>query len=337
MNDLQEQPAPQAEAQPQPPQVEAPQAEVPEAQAPEPEPPKEYVAVVRCDGGPLPPEFVDGVRKLEQALNMDVCLFLQRDDDYEDAINQELYEDFFRSRPLKKEDRKIAVLIHSPGGDPRASYKIAKLLNACCGGYVVLVPRYAKSAATLFCLGAERIILGTHAELGPLDMQVGDPESEDTGSALNHVQALERLSAFALDSVDRFMQLMLKKTEKKVTTVLPHALSFAASTVRPLLEKVDVVKYTEMSRILKVGEEYASRLMEKKYGVTKSKAIAARLVSEYPEHGFVIDHTEASKIGLKVELPADEIAEGFTKVMDYMGSLSAFGRLKEHEEGAPNA
>jgi len=47
------------------------------------------------------------------------------------------------------------------------------------------VPRYAKSAATLLALGADRILLGKFAEIGPLDAQFDDPEREYRLSALD--------------------------------------------------------------------------------------------------------------------------------------------------------
>ena len=78
------------------------------------------------------------------------------------------------------------------------------------------------SAATLLTLGADGILMGPDASLGPLDAQIFDIETEMYGSVLNEVQALERLRAYALESVDETMQLLVTRTGKRVETLLPR-------------------------------------------------------------------------------------------------------------------
>lgn len=74
------------------------------------------------------------------------------------------------SKPRKN---KILFLIHSPGGDPLAAERIIKILREYSSDdYWVLVPGTAKSAATMICFGATRIILSPISELGPIDLQV---------------------------------------------------------------------------------------------------------------------------------------------------------------------
>jgi len=41
-----------------------------------------------------------------------------------------------------------------------------------CSELVVIVPDQAKSAATIFALGADRILMGTSSDLGPIDPQI---------------------------------------------------------------------------------------------------------------------------------------------------------------------
>lgn len=68
---------------------------------------------------------------------------------------------------------KLLFLIHSTGGNPLAAEKIIKVLSEFSDNdYWVLVPGTAKSAATMICLGANKIILSPTSELGPIDLQV---------------------------------------------------------------------------------------------------------------------------------------------------------------------
>ncbi len=65
------------------------------------------------------------------------------------------------------------LMLTSPGGDPNAA---EKLLMMCrerfSDGFSVIVPDYAKSAATMLALGVDKILMGYLAELGPIDPQV---------------------------------------------------------------------------------------------------------------------------------------------------------------------
>src|SRR5262249_48104099 len=72
--------------------------------------------------------------------------------------------------------QQINVLLHSPGGDGTI---IEKMVDMCRNHITgndrklrVVVPNLAKSAATVFALGADEIVMGYCSELGPIDPQV---------------------------------------------------------------------------------------------------------------------------------------------------------------------
>jgi ATP-dependent protease ClpP protease subunit len=82
---------------------------------------------------------------------------------------------------LKKEDireqlnqgRGLCLVLSSPGGSPLAAERITHMCRHYSKGkFTVLVPRSAKSAATLIALGANRLLMGATAELGPIDLQI---------------------------------------------------------------------------------------------------------------------------------------------------------------------
>jgi len=52
------------------------------------------------------------------------------------------------------------------------------MLRTATKKLTVMVPFYAKSAASLIALGADELILGRAGELGPLDPQVMDPQTD---------------------------------------------------------------------------------------------------------------------------------------------------------------
>jgi len=57
---------------------------------------------------------------------------------------------------------------------------------------VVAVPRMAKSAATLMCLGADEIHMGPLGELGPIDTQLGGLPALGVRDALRTIASLSQ-------------------------------------------------------------------------------------------------------------------------------------------------
>jgi len=68
----------------------------------------------------------------------------------------------------------LVLLINSPGGDILAAERIVNICRSYSGtgDYWALVPGRAKSAATIVCLGASKIIVSPPSELGPVDPQI---------------------------------------------------------------------------------------------------------------------------------------------------------------------
>lgn len=202
------------------------------------------------------------------------------------------------------------------------------LLRRHCGGFSAVVPRHAKSAATLLTLGADEIVFNRHAELGPLDVQIFDPDREEWLSGLDEVQTLERLHASAMATFDRMMLMLLDRTHKKAKSLMPLAIRFSTQLMEPMLQGIDVVRFTQMSRLLKVAEEYGRRLLEQGYG-EDGQNIANYLVEKYPEHGFPIYSDELRKIGLKVADVSDDVIDTLERITQYLPNLNAIGRIVE--------
>ncbi len=113
-----------------------------------------------------------------------------------------LYHGFLEKKAdIALKDR-VGLLIRSPGGQINWAYKIVRLFQRRTEEFFTIVPFYAKSAATLIALGGKQIIMGSEAELGPLDVQLWNEETEEYSSALDAVQAFERLNSYALTAFD---------------------------------------------------------------------------------------------------------------------------------------
>jgi hypothetical protein len=67
----------------------------------------------------------------------------------------------------------LCLILNSPGGDALAAERIIRVCRVYSkDDFVVLVPKAAKSAATMIALGSQGIYMGKTAELGPIDPQI---------------------------------------------------------------------------------------------------------------------------------------------------------------------
>lgn len=311
-----------------------------------PPPPVEYQASMASlpPGVPLPAEFVAKVQELEKLLNLEVWLFCTGNL----KIDYFMFDMFCKAKsqlPKPEVDpatgrlkSKVALLIHSYGGSGDTAYRIASMLQRKCGGFLAVVPRKAKSAATLLSLGAHTILLGEEADLGPIDAQYEDHDvEEDMVSALDEVQAVESLEKSATETALRVMHYLHKETKKSYNALMKNSMDFAAAMTKPLFEKIDSIRYSRQSRRLQEAQDYAERLLLPRFKPQQAKAIAQDLLRNYPTHGFCIDRKEAQTrvgndeydvIGLPIQATVDPRID---LVLDWLyheiGTIVAIGKL----------
>jgi hypothetical protein len=65
----------------------------------------------------------------------------------------------------------LDLIIHSPGGSPEAVEALVIYLRSKFRHIRAVVPHAAMSAATMLCCSADRLLLGKHSFLGPIDPQ----------------------------------------------------------------------------------------------------------------------------------------------------------------------
>src|SRR5215204_6025803 len=113
---------------------------------------------------PLPPRLAEVVLQLQKKMDKPVWLLLQNGGGKYGDISPSLRDAFFSERKTmlraRQQGKKIVLMIDSLGGDAKSAFQLATLLRRYCGGFVAVIPRFAKSAATLLTLGADEIILG---------------------------------------------------------------------------------------------------------------------------------------------------------------------------------
>lgn len=198
----------------------------------------------------------------------------------------------------------IDIWLDSPGGSAHAAYKLALELRDRCSTLRVVIPDYAKSAATLLVLAADEVFMAPGAELGPLDAQVEHPEKEGAIiSALDVAQAVDHLAEMAIVLVIQGGAGVLQHTGLTRQATLSAMLEFAAEFLEPGIRQLDPMLIHRASKELDVAREYAKRLLDMRHqneecGVAAISDLPRRLVDDYPTHAFVISRDEARSLGI---------------------------------------
>lgn len=150
----------------------------------------------------------------------------------------------------KKADKACLILV-TLGGYPHAAFRIARALRHHYSHLDVLIPDLCKSAGTLICIAADRLIFGDRGEIGPLDVQI--PKTDEffeSMSGLNLIQALGDLRDQMLESFRRsFLDIRVgARLRTKMASEL--AAELAKEFISPIVSKIDPVTLGEHQRAL---------------------------------------------------------------------------------------
>lgn len=69
-------------------------------------------------------------------------------------------------------ETKLDLILHTPGGDADAAESVMNYLRTQFEDIRVIVPLAAMSAGTMMALASDRIVMGAHSQLGPIDPQL---------------------------------------------------------------------------------------------------------------------------------------------------------------------
>lgn len=107
---------------------------------------------------------------LEEHLEADVIFFYG---EIQPSV-EKTFRDFIEN--LKKDTEKdfdrLAVMLNTPGGSAETVEKMVNIIRQHYSEVYFIVPDYAMSAGTIFCLSGDKIFMDYSSSLGPIDPQV---------------------------------------------------------------------------------------------------------------------------------------------------------------------
>lgn len=226
---------------------------------------------------------------------------------YNSEIRRPFDSEIIRKTKARRKRKNIVLILVTEGGDPDATYGIARCFQEEYEKFTCLIPGFCKSAGTLLATGAHELVMSDNGELGPLDVQMSKRDDLfESESGLTVTSALEALYQKAFLAFEHFFLTINVKSKNRVTlkTATEIAAKLTSGLFAPIFQQVDPIHVGEAYRATAVASHYAARLAF--YGKNISDKSLERLISGYPQHGFVIDRSEADGLFIEVREPNTE-------------------------------
>ena len=246
---------------------------------------------------------IDNARKqLADIRNSECFPLLLGDASIRSTLVDRVYDEL---REAEYKCKSLDVIIDSGGGDIDAAYNLALLFRRYGEEKLTfIIPRWAKSAATLLICAGDEILMTPVAELGPLDPQITEMNPLE--------QRVERFSPLHIESTLQLIRDEFKNGNSNLAEGLMQRLQFPLTL-------------GSFKKSLDVGREYVEKLLSSRmlqgHG-DKAKEIGKELTSGYADHSWCITIGEAQELGLNAhELEGD--------ALDIVWNIHKLNREKE--------
>jgi len=255
--------------------------------------------------------FRDKLKKLESILDCDVLSYYGLIDN----IVLPKFRDMVESIASAEEKREsLAILLTTLGGDALAADIMVNIVRRHYGEVNFIVPDYAYSAGTIFCMSGDNIYMDYYSALGPIDPQVKNSEGKWV-PALGYLDKIqELLNKAAGSTLSRAEFLILKDFDLAEIRMYEQARDLATDLIKKWLVKY---KFKNWHTRNSTGEPVDDAYKEK-----RAEDIAKALGDnkKWLSHGRAIDINKLDEMGLKIEDfgKCDELKES---VRDYSAYL----------------
>ena len=211
----------------------------------------------------------------------------------EDVVRP-MYDHLRVLEKLEPQRNRLDLFLYSRGGDVSIPWPLVTMLRQFFDEFNVLIPYKAHSAATMISLGADRVVMGRKAELGPIDPSIVRSSSGDSGALPQEISVEDVLS---------YISFIKERANINDQVALAQLVGMLSKELTPLvLGSVN----RQHSHIRLVARKLLSSHKEK-IDESKLTSIIEALTEKMYSHGHAIGRREAKEIGLPIEEPPQKI------------------------------
>ena len=188
----------------------------------------------------------------------------------------------------------LHVILNTPGGDGETALRLVRQAQARCRELTVIVPDRAKSAGTLFVLGAHSILMGPSSDLGPVDPQIPMPD-QSLVAAKTIIAAVENAEERIRNDPNTF---------PLYASLLADVSGLQVQAAREAIERSNDLIHEALASCTGRGDEHVEKI---------AKQALPRLVEEPQSHATTISAHDAEGLGMPVA-HADPAGEQWDRI-----------------------
>lgn len=219
------------------------------------------------------------IRKIQKARGSSLISYITSDRQPGNLLSTKIASDvidlFYEHLKGIGKVKRISLFLNSSGGSLDTPWPLVNLIREFCDYFEVIVPRYARSAATLISLGANKIVMTPLSQLSPID-----PEgSFDGGKVRIEVENISGFLDFAMEKVGLNEQESLTEALKllaaEVKPTILGSLNRTHSLIRRLAENLLKTHLTEMSaetQLCQIVENLTEKLFSHQHMIGRREA-----------------------------------------------------------------
>ncbi len=182
-------------------------------------------------------------------------------------------------------EKGLDLVLHTPGGETAATESIIDYLKTMFSDIRVIVPQLAMSGGTMIACAAQKILMGKHSSLGPIDPQFGGG-----------------LAAHAILEEFQTAHEEIKKDQSKVFVW------------QPIIAKYNPTLIGECQKSIAWSEQIAKTCLKDRMfsGEADADAKITAIMRELGDHATNLSHarhlssTKCKEMGLKIEMLEDD-------------------------------
>lgn len=219
----------------------------------------------------------------------------------------------------------LDLVLHSPGGSAEVAESLVIYLRSKFRDVRVIVPHAAMSAASMLACSAERIVMGKHSFLGPIDPQLAVPVGGGGGVMLVPAHAIR----------EQFE--MAKKECKADPSLLPCWLPILQQYGPALIVKCQLLHELSQSLVTEWLSKYMFQGQPDAEKRAKKIAEALAAHGTFKTHGRFLSRDYVKNLGLVVEdLEADQqlqdaVLSVFHATQHTLGATNTVKLIENHE------
>lgn len=253
---------------------------------------------------------IESYRRIEQERNSKLLVYITGDKPgMETQISQEVHDLFLNHLDRFDLPKRITLYLYTRGGDTMAAWSLINLLKQFCDSYEVIVPSKARSAGTLMCLGADRILMTKQATLGPIDPSLNSHLNPQNPAFPQNPQARIPVSVESIKGYFDYAEQELGISHESESSKIFLSLS----------QQIHPIVIGNVFRSRQQIQMLAANLLNTHFPNNNEKIqkIIKFLCSDSGSHDYPIFRREANDyLGLNIEKPSMEFYKVIKSIFD---------------------